>query len=629
MSRSAQPAEIHCPIGARAAQLAHLRPDPRTLRNWRNPRSIWPVAHRVRRPLAAALALLCGALLSGCPAPEKKVQGPAAPADEWASLPKSPEWLHATAGFSGDRKAECAEIQKWIDGEAACDASACEHARDLARDWMARCTKLTPDGVDKVKALLPKFEERATQPDSACTTQRKPILAGKCGADPTCEAPAQRWVTRCAGELRSPLGVQILVRSVQRRVSDHDVELDTRSCAELRAEIGQNVACGDRFKCEDAASKIDVYSARCEDEGDRSPLSIALARVVISAAAERKVEPLLAGPDDEGSAAVKGKLPPTVADGSAIVVSVCGARVADADAYFAARKECEAGGEIVLARAFKLQGGFEVRMGRVPAGDTAAFIARYPSLLMAGERERFDRERGAAFDAQLDKAAKLAADPKTQADGAIALYTLFRDHGREILRSDARRAAIKAKDASFAGAFKILGKAKAQLKGPKQELGSIAARAQRFAFSDIDSDASARFGAFSWAALFDTGALLPEAHAAYLKELKGFFVKYAKDLPADEVDADQARAFGVIAEECQANGERARSDERALLDCAFGQRTCDAAQIDALQKSAEKARISAEQGFVAATFFQTTSGPTAAEFYRKVMSTAQCTAPQW
>lgn len=617
MRTPAQLAKTDCTIGATVAQLEKGTVAAARLRNWSMFR---------RGRFCAVMAL--PALLIGCPAPEKKVETPAVPADEWASLPKSPEWLHATAGFSGTKKEECAEIQKWISGEADCEASACEHARDLTRDWLSRCTKLAPDAVDKVKEALPKFEERAPKPDHACFTQLKPILEGKCGEDSTCEAPAQKWVTRCAGELRSPLNVQILARFVQRRVTDHDIELDTRSCTDLRAEIGGLVACGDKFKCEEAVSKIDVYRGRCEDEGDRAPLSLALARAVISAAAERKPEPIFAGPDDEASAAIKAKLPPAVADGSAVVVSVCGSRVADAEAYFTARKECE-GGEIVFARAFRLQGGFDVRVGRIPAGDTKALVERYPSLLMPGERERFEKERGSAFDAQLDKAAKLSADPKTPTAGAMELYALFRDHGRTIYRSEAQRAAIKAKDASFVAALKILGKAKSTLKGPGKELGSIASRASKFAFSDIDSDATARFGSFSWAALFDTSALLPEAHAAYLKELKGFFIKYAKDLPVDEVDADQARAFGVIAEECQANGDKAKADERALLECAFGQRTCDAAQIDGLQKSSEKARVAAEQGFVAATFFQITGGPSAAEFYRKVMSTAQCTAPSW
>lgn len=629
MTPIAQPAEIDCTISATSAQLVNLRRARPALHNWCNaPPNTRGPANRPAPRLAAVAAFLLGALTSGCPAPEPKPQTPAAPADPWASTPKSPEWLHATAGFGGSRKEECALIQKWIAGESECKASACDHARDLARDWLSRCAEIAPGEVAAVKEARSKYEERAAQPESACAAELKPILEGKCGDDPTCEAPAQRWVTRCAGELGSPLGVQILARFVQRRVKDHDVELDTRSCADLRAEIAGSVACGDRFKCEDAAARIDLYRGRCEDEGDRPPVSLALAEAAIFAAADRKMEPVFAAADDEASAAIKAKLPPAVADGTAVVVSVCGARVADAEAYFAARKECEPGGEIVFARAFKLQGGFEVRVGRVPSGDAASFVARYPSLLMPGERDRFDAERGAAFDKRLGEAARLSSDPRTAAAGVTELYALLRDHGLEIFLAEAKRAAIKAKDASFVPAFKALAKAKAQAKGSKKELGAIAWRAQKRAFADVDPDGSVRAGAVSWAAVLDTSALLPEAHAAYLKELKSFFLRTAKDLPPDEVDADEARSFGVLAEDCHASGERAKSDERALLECAFGQRTCDAAQIEAFQKSAAAARTNAELGFAAATFFQTTAGPNAAEFYRKVMSTAQCTAPR-
>ncbi|MEZ4300093.1 MAG: hypothetical protein R3B70_34415 [Polyangiaceae bacterium] len=573
--------------------------------------------------------LAVAALSFSCSAPEPKAKAPAAPVDAWAALPKSPEWLHATASFTGDRKAECAFIETWIAGEAECQATTCEHARDLSRDWLSRCDKLAPDSVSKVKDALAKYEARAGEKETPCAAQLRPIFGGACGKDETCEAAAQRWVTRCASTVASPLNVQILVRFVQRRVSDHDVELDTRSCSVLRDEVANGVTCTDRFKCEDAIAQLDMYSARCDEEGERPPLSFALASAVMHAAADRKMEPIFARPDDDASSAMKAKLPPTTADGAAVVASVCGTRVADLDGYFAARKECEPGGDIVFARAFKVQGSFEVRVGHVPQSDDVSFIARYPALLMPGERERIDRDRGAAFDTELEEAAKLSADPKLAPGGLVSLLALFRDHGAEIFRSEAKRAAIQARDASFVNAFKFLGKAKSKAKGPAAELGQIAARARTFAFSDIDPDGAPQFGAFSWAALHDTSALLPQSHAAYLKELKGFFLRTARDLPADDIDSDYARAFGVIAEECQQNGERARTDERALLECAFGQRTCDAPQVDALTKSSEKARSQAEQGFLAATFFMTTSGPKAAEFYRKVMSTAQCSLPAW
>src|SRR5262245_61041437 len=65
--------------------------------------------------------------------------------DDWDAAPKVPEWFHATAGFSGNHKAECEEVQKWIKGEEKCKASLCAHGRDLAKDWLARCSKIAPD----------------------------------------------------------------------------------------------------------------------------------------------------------------------------------------------------------------------------------------------------------------------------------------------------------------------------------------------------------------------------------------------------------------------------------------------------------------------------------------------------
>src|SRR5262245_4105633 len=93
----AQPAEIDCTIGATSAQLVYRFAARRALHNWRNHLGRGLAA----RGLAAATALSFGLLSSGCPAPEQKPQVPAGPVDEWASLPKSPEWLHASAGFSG------------------------------------------------------------------------------------------------------------------------------------------------------------------------------------------------------------------------------------------------------------------------------------------------------------------------------------------------------------------------------------------------------------------------------------------------------------------------------------------------------------------------------------------------
>lgn len=576
--------------------------------------------------------LLCGApllvvALASCGGEPPKPDVPAAPPDEWASLPKSPQWLHAVADFSGPRKAECAEVEKWIVGEAECKGSACEDARDLSRDWLSRCKKLLPDSVEKVKELSTGYEEKAGAADVACTTEKKPLLEGKCGEDKTCEGPAQKWVTRCAAELGSPLGVRILATFVQRRVKDHDVDLDTRPCGELRADIIASVSCGDRFKCEDAITKIETYRGRCEDEGAKPPVSLALAETVIFGAAERKVEPLLASPDDDTSASVKEKLPPQLADGSGVIVSVCGARVATFDDYLAARKDCE--GSVVMARAFKLGGGFEVRTGQLPAADTATMVARYPSLLLAGEKERVDKERMAAFEKALADAVAAASDPKADLGGVPALMKVFAGFGRDMYRSAAMHNALKSKDATFVPAFKAVGKLKAKAKGAKAELASIAQRGQKHALADLELDGSVRFGAVSWGAPYDTSVMFPVAHEAYLKELKPFLKKTAKDMPTEEVDADEARTFGTLTEECQTGAAEAKDAEKALLECAFGLRTCDAAQPAALAEKLGKARDRSEMAFLASSIFLTTTVGKATDYYKKIMSTAQCSAPSW
>jgi hypothetical protein len=576
-----------------------------------------------------AISLICATgLVVGCTTEPVKPKEPVAPPDEWAALPKSSEWLYAAGDFSGSRKDECAEVAKVIQGEAECQGSSCDNAKELSKDWLARCSKLDAADVAKVKELSATFAERSEKPDSPCMLDRKAILDGKCGEDKTCETAAQKWSTRCAQAEGSPLGVRIVATFVARRVKDHDIELDVRPCTDLRSEIAAAVTCADKFKCDDAASKIDTYRSRCEDEGDRPSVSLALAEMTILAAAERKTEPIQARADDDTSTPLRAKLAPMLADGSGLIVSVCGVRPAGFDAYMTARKECDPSGSIVIVRTFKLQGGYEVRMGRVPPGDTAAFVAKYPSLLLAGEREILDKERAATFTAQLAAAEKLAADAKTAVQGGLALRKLLHERGREIYRSDAMRAAITAKDASFVAAFKELGKTKAAAKG-KAELASIALRGQKHAFADMDEDGSVRFGAVSWAVLFDTSALLPQSHAAYLTAMKPLLKKTAKEKPSEDVDANEARAFGSLGDECQAGVTSAKNAERSLLECAFGQRTCDAAHVESLQKAFDSSRASSESAFVQASIFTMTAVGKANEFYKKVMTTAQCEAPSW
>src|SRR5690349_17468021 len=94
-------------------------------------------------------------LLSACPTePAAPVKDPTFVEDEWTKTAPSTEWLHATATFNGDHKAECAHVLEWVKGEDHCRASLCEHGRNLAAEWLERCASYSAKtSQDEVKEL--------------------------------------------------------------------------------------------------------------------------------------------------------------------------------------------------------------------------------------------------------------------------------------------------------------------------------------------------------------------------------------------------------------------------------------------------------------------------------------------
>src|SRR4051812_35749495 len=140
----------------------------------------------------ATLLLLSAALplLSGCPTePPPRAKEPVMVEDEWSKTPHSQEWLHATANFSGDHKAECAEVLSWVKGEESCKGSLCEHGRELAGEWITRCPKYAdPDALADAKVVRAKLTERVAEKPTACGTELDGMLASGCGDDKTCEA---------------------------------------------------------------------------------------------------------------------------------------------------------------------------------------------------------------------------------------------------------------------------------------------------------------------------------------------------------------------------------------------------------------------------------------------------------
>src|SRR5260221_4123781 len=100
-------------------------------------------------PRAVLLPLLAFSFsVAGCPT--ERMTPPKdnlPPEDEWSRLAPSKEWLYATGEFSGPHKAECDHVLGWVKGEEGCKASLCEHGRDLATEWITRCTPFEEPGV--------------------------------------------------------------------------------------------------------------------------------------------------------------------------------------------------------------------------------------------------------------------------------------------------------------------------------------------------------------------------------------------------------------------------------------------------------------------------------------------------
>src|ERR1700761_190192 len=91
------------------------------------------------------LSLLALPLITaGCPTERMPLPKEALPAeDEWSRIPPSKEWLFAPSEFNGTHQAECEHVLGWVKGEEPCRASLCEHGRDLAGEWLTRCSTLS------------------------------------------------------------------------------------------------------------------------------------------------------------------------------------------------------------------------------------------------------------------------------------------------------------------------------------------------------------------------------------------------------------------------------------------------------------------------------------------------------
>ena len=582
--------------------------------------------------LKTALPILTLAL-AACPPPAPKAtEGAyvAGPKDEWDAIPRTPEWLHATAGFSGGRKAECEEVLGWIKGEGVCKGAICAHGRDLSKEWIARCEKLMPAIATEVRTLSAAFTASAEEAPSECAKEVSSILNEGCGKDDaTCERGAQGWATRCGKTDGTPLVLRVLERSVRRKMEDPgDFALDPRTCDELRAFMKEGTSCSQQFACEDMLKRVEVVRARCEGQ-DRPALATALAELAITAGAQKTSPPIPVQPTPARLS--PGDTPVPLADASGGALLVCGERPTDLAKYLAQRKGCE-GGAVVVGKVFIRGREVEVRMGSFESPSDAVVGQRYPSLLMAGEREARDREVIAALDSALGKAAALTQEGRTL-EGAFELFKGVMANAGSIQRSAAVRAALSARDEAMAPALRELARAKVAVSSRGLLAGNdfvvFVNRALARPFGDFSPEFSVQQGAATRGVTLETASFWPKATEAYLDSLKGVAREASKKKLDAKFHHDSVVKGYEDAKICGEAGKAHREAEQGLIKCAFGIDACDPAKVAALTKASDDARATIEQAFI--RLHLAISGPAAAAKgeVEQAMLARECDPPWW
>lgn len=539
-----------------------------------------------RRALITSTLLLVAACASE--APKRRAEEPR-PADPWDDVPHSNEWLYATREATGGHESECKAAFTWIEGEADCRGSGCAHAKNLAKDWLSRCEPHDGAHVDAVKKALPDFSAKARQEASPCSDEADSLLRDGCPKTGDCKAAVQSWATRCGKVEGSPLTARMLERVVERKTGEK-AKLDARSCEELFADIGKGSACSNTFACEEALKEVDAYRARCETAGDKPGMAAAVLALSITHGAGRPSKPVMAR-----AAALKNReISTALDDGMGAALWVCGERTKDLARYLEKRRSCTAG-EVVYARAWKRDGAFEVRIGKLAFPDDRTFSARFPSLAVDGEAELRDAQELAAFEGELAKVGEQAQ--RSAPDAAIALGKVIVSHALALHRSGAFREALAAKDGALVPAMRELGVMKAKAAKSKltvAELAGFVARARTRAFADVTAEGAVAPGTPTRATELETESVLTKGMAAYLEALRPAETQ-AKLRKVDGRTAKLAFAYGKIqAEACGTAEKRLHDAEQKMLACAFGVDPCDEAGAAALTKEIDDARQQAD-----------------------------------
>lgn len=537
---------------------------------------------------ALVSSFVCACWPFACTAPPPAVEAPPPDPGSSSSEPQSAEWLYATDGVPGGRKAECRALATGLESEARCTGALCSHGASLGEDWLRVCKKLTPELSGDVERRVEDLRKKARTAPVACEQEVERLLKSGCGKREDCAGDAQSWATRCA-DFSTPLVLRMLEIAIERGGGERS-QLDARACPALLADVQKAGACTQQFACQDGFAAIDTYRARCVSPARPISLTAAVLELAVRSGASPSVEPLAFA---SGSKLDPALVPLIFEDGSGAVLMTCGKRAASVDAYLELRKPCT-DGELVLARSFDGPEGPRLRVGRLPHLGDVAFLAAFPTLRVEGEPKARYRAALPAFLSSVDLAAKTAADPRQSADALRILIAAIESNIDAVRNSADLETALREKDDALTPLFAALGEAKkkalhADLASTK--LVPAMLRGSSFQLADVDVEGRVRLGAVTQAASVEMGDFLPKSVAAYQAALAGRWKLVEKKKLGTRDTEKLGLAADGEASRCGQAMKGVDASEKILIACAFGLETCDEAKVvGAVQKAGESRR---------------------------------------
>lgn len=490
--------------------------------------------------------------------------------------PESTEWLYATPDSSGELEQECKLVADVLRGEQSCSGDLCQHAINLANDWLGLCPSIEKGRVPEVNQLVTKLEARRKVSGGECAFQGEQLITKGCPADQDCAVAAQHWATSCASHT-SPLVVRMIEKQVARS-TQKPVHLDTTPCATVLAKLTEATDCGNEFECAEKIKGLREYQARCVDAKQPQPLDDAIGQATLLVSAEQPSPAILV--QETRFAPEKGKL--LLADGSGVLISVGERPAPNVNLFMKTLRDSEFVLEIMIARIFSENGQHFLRVGSIDAQDPETFFRRYTSLAFTGQREALSSDAANAAIAKLNDVMKHRNDDETAVRG---LVSALGHAGAPQADADFKVEVGKA-DKHLVRTFERLAAAK-RAKLPKNTVRGEAMR-ERVAFArrawnqplfDVTPNGQVELGAKNPAVFVDIETLLPVSFAAYRKSIDGSIGKALRKLEAP-LEAELQGQAQALANTCAAKRQELIELERTLLVCAFGIESCPAELVE-------------------------------------------------